>query len=96
MFIESQRSPLLLLLYTLNVYSTFHSLQHFLYPPSHLILGAFLCWIILFLFVANEMETHKERFSNLLEITGYRNMPEEETYVTKAPSARVLEVVFAT
>lgn len=87
---------MLLLLYTLNVYSTFHSLQHFLYPPSHLILGAFLCWIILFLFVANEMETHKERFSNLLEITGYRNMPEEETYVTKAPSARVLEVVFAT
>lgn len=95
MFIELQRSPLLLL-YTLNVDSTFYSLQHFLYPPSHLILGAFLCWIIIFLFVANEMETHKERFNNLLEITGYRNMPEEETRVTKAPPALVFEVVFAT
>lgn len=59
--------------YCCNVYLSVYSpsyVQHFLYPPARFILGASLGWIIIFLFVANETETHREGFSHLPEITG--------------------------
>lgn len=64
------QSSLLLHLYTLKFITLFYSLQHFLYPPSRLILRASLCWIITHVFIANETETQRERFSSLPDITG--------------------------
>lgn len=67
-------------------------LQHFLYPPSRVILRASLCWIITVLFIANETETQRERFSNLLEITGYIGLQKcqrMEPSITKAQAGDV-------